>query len=80
MNHFLKSMIDWMMEKEEAMAKECAIPMKEIEYQIEKVKKQKEMLQTNYDDSMQELDSILKRLEKIENVEILRCQTSNKKV
>ncbi len=78
MNNFLKSIVEWMMEKEEEMAKECAIPMKEIDYQITKVQEQKETLKKNYEDSMQELDSILQRLQKIKNTEILRCQSSKK--
>ena len=78
MNHFLKSVIDWMMDKEEAMAKECAVPMKEIEYQIKKVEEQKTKVQANYDDAMGELDDVLKRLEKIKNTEILRCENKEK--
>jgi len=78
MNHFLKSVIDWMMDKEEAMAKECAVPMKEIEYQITKVQKQKTKVQAQYDDAMAELDDVLKRLEKIKNAEILRCENKEK--
>jgi len=74
MNHFLKSIIDWMMDKEEAMAKECAIPMKEIEHQITKVQEEKEKVQVKYDEAMGELDDVLHRLEKIKNTEILRCQ------
>jgi len=74
MNHFLKSIIDWMLEKEEAMAKECAIPMKEIDSQIEKVQKEKVKVQAKYEDAMSELDEVLGRLEKIKNTEILRCE------
>jgi tRNA A-37 threonylcarbamoyl transferase component Bud32 len=74
MNHFLKSIIDWMLEKEEAMAKECAIPMKEIESQIEKVQKEKVIVEKKYKDAMSELDEVLKRLEKIKSTEILRCE------
>lgn len=74
MNHFLKSIIDWMMDKEEAMAKECAIPMKEIVQQIKKVESQKEKVQKEYDDAMTELDEVLKRLEKIKSTETLRCK------
>ena len=77
MNHFLKSIIDWMMEKEEDMAKKCAIPMKEIEYQITKVQEQKAKVQKEYDDAMSELNDVLNRLEKIKNTEVLRCQTQN---
>ena len=78
MNHFLKSVIDWMMDKEEAMAKECAVPMKEIEYQIKKVQEEKTKVQAQYDDAMTELDDVLKRLEKIKNAEILRCENKEK--
>ena len=75
MNHFLKSIIDWMMDKEEAMAKQCAVPMKEIEYQIKKVQDEKAKVQAQYDDAMQELNEVLERLEKIKNAEVLRCET-----
>jgi len=78
MNHFLKSVIDWMMDKEEAMAKQCAVPMKEVEYQITKVQEQKTKVQAQYDDAMGELDDVLKRLEKIKNAEILRCENKEK--
>ena len=78
MNHFLKSIIDWMMDKEEAMAKECAVPMKEIEYQIKKVQEEKTKVQAQYDDAMGELDDVLKRLDKIKNAEILRCENKEK--
>jgi len=78
MNHFLKSVVDWMMDKEDAMAKQCAIPMKEIEYQITKVQEEKTKIQAQYDDAMAELDEILKRLEKIKNAEILRCGSKEK--
>jgi len=74
MNHFLKSIIDWMLEKEEAMAKECAIPIKEIESQIKKVEDEKVKMQAKYEDAMNELDDVLGRLEKIKNTEILRCE------
>jgi len=78
MNHFLKSIIDWMLEREEGMAKECAIPMKEIEAQIKKVQEEKVKLQKKYDDAITELDEVLKRLEKIKNTEILRCSSDKK--
>ena len=78
MNHFLKSIIEWMLEKEEAMAKECAIPMKEIEAQIRKVQEEKVKVQEKYDDAIAELDDVLKRLEKIKNTEILRCSSDKK--
>ena len=78
MNHFLKSIIDWMLEKEEGLAKECTIPMKEIEAQIAKVQEEKIKVQEKYDDAITELDDVLKRLEKIKNTEILRCSSDKK--
>jgi len=74
MKSFLKGIIDWMIKKEEDMAKECAIPMEEIEYQIVKVQTQKLKVQKEYEEAISELDTILDRLEKIKNTEILRCQ------
>ncbi len=73
MNSFIKSVIDWMMQKEEELAKECAIPLSEIEQQIQKVQEEKEKLQEQHEQRMAELDDILKRLEKIKNAEVLRC-------
>jgi tRNA A-37 threonylcarbamoyl transferase component Bud32 len=69
----MKSIIDWMLEKEEGMAKNCAIPMKEIESQITKVKEEKIKIEEKYNDAISELDDVLNRLEKIKNTEILRC-------
>jgi len=74
MNTFIKKIIDWSLEKENDLAKKCAIPMQEIEHQIQKVQKQKEKVQKEYDDAMQELDDVLQKLEKIKSTEILRCQ------
>ncbi len=73
MNHFMKSIIDWMLEKEEGMARECVIPMQELDAQIAKVQEEKVKIQEKYDDAMSELDEVLKRLEKMKNTEILRC-------
>jgi len=74
MNHFMKSIIDWMLDKEEQLAKECAIPLDEVETQILKVQEEKVKVQERYDDAMSELEDVLQRLEKIKNVEILRCK------
>ncbi len=70
---------EWLLEKEEDMAKSCSIPMQEIEYQIAKVASQKEKIQKEYDEAMKELENVAVRLEKIKNIETLRCQTENKK-
>ena len=75
---FVKKLTEWLLEKEEDMAKKCAVPMEEIEYQIAKAKAQKEKLTKEYEEAIAELESVLERLEKIKNIEILRCQSESK--
>ena len=74
MQNFLKTMTEWMLNKEEEMAKTCAVPLTEIDHQIEKIEKQKEALQQRYDEGMATLNEFETRLQKIKNTEILRCQ------
>ena len=74
MNTFIKKIIDWTMEKEEEMAKKCAISMEDLEQQIAKVEAEKKKVQEKYDDAMQELNHVSKKLEEIKNIEVLRCQ------
>ena len=74
MQGFIQKITDWMLEKEESMAKECALPMKEIDHQIEKVEAEKKKLQARYDEGMETLDEVLQKLQKIKNIEVLRCQ------
>ena len=76
---FVQKITDWLLEKEEEAAKSCAVPMQEIEYQIAKAQAEKEKLQKRYDEAMAELNHVLERLEKIKNIETLRCQTKEKK-
>ena len=75
MQNFLKKITEWMLDKEEEMAKSCAVPMKEIDYQLDKVAEQKAKVQKQYDDAMGTLTEVSKRLEKIKNTELLRCGT-----
>ena len=70
----VKSIIDWMLEKESDMAKSCSIPIKEIEYQINKIEAEKQTIQKKYDEAMQGLNDISQKLEKIKNTEVLRCE------
>ncbi len=72
----VKKITDWMLEKEMEMAKNCSVPMREIEYQIDKVALEKQKIQQKYDEAMIELNDVAEKLEKIKNIEIFRC--SNK--
>ena len=74
MQNFIKKVTDWILDKEEAMAKSCAIPMEEIDAQLHQVLKQKAKLQEKYNESMANLNEVEAKLEKIKNIEQLRCQ------
>ena len=74
MKDFIKKITEWVLDKEELMAKSCAIPLDEVDRQLERIKEQKEKLQKDYDDSMAVFNEITERLEKIKNIEVLRCQ------
>lgn len=74
MQNFIKSMTDWILDKEEAMAKSCAVPMEEIDAQLHQILKQKAKLQEKYNESMSNLNEVEAKLEKIKNIEQLRCQ------
>jgi len=74
MQNFFKTMTQWMLDKEEEMAKACAVPLTEIDQQIEKIETQKVKLQHRYDEGMATLNEFEARLQKIKNTEILRCQ------
>ena len=63
----------WLLEKEEELARECAVPKEEVEYQIAKVELEKEKLKKEYEEKMEMLDEILERLKKIESIETLKC-------
>ena len=69
----------WLLEKEEELARECAVPKEEVEYQIAKVELEKEKLKKECDERMKMLDEILMRLKKIESIETLKCQTKESK-
>jgi exonuclease VII small subunit len=75
---FVHKITQWLLEKEEELAKSCAVPMEEIEYQIAKVEAQKQKIQKEYEEAMAELESVAQRLEKIKNIETLRCQNRDK--
>lgn len=69
----------WLLEKEEELARECAVPKEEVEYQIAKVELEKEKLKQEYEEKMKMLDEILERLKKIESIETLKCATKESK-
>jgi len=76
MMEFMKRITDWMLEKEEEAARQCAIPIEEIEKQIEMVQKKREKLTAQYQDAVKELDHVEERLQKLKRDEALKCHTT----
>jgi len=69
----LEKLSEWILQKEEELAKNCAIPIEEIDKQIEKIKQEKAEVQKKYEETMAKLDHLLERLEKIKEME-LNCK------
>lgn len=74
----IEKITKWLLEKEEELARECAVPKEEVEYQIAKVELEKEKLKKEYEEKMKMLNDILERLKKIENIETVKCKTKEK--
>jgi hypothetical protein len=73
MLEFLKKITEWVLEKEEEAAKDCRIPIEEIEKQIAVVKEKRARLEEECQKNIAELDKILGRLETIKNIETIKC-------
>jgi chaperonin cofactor prefoldin len=71
LKEFIKKISEWTLQKEEELAKECKIPIETIEKQINTLKEKKEEVLKQ----VQEIDEIIQRLEKIKDIELLRCGT-----
>jgi len=69
MQGFMKKITDWMLDKEEEMAKKCAIPPKEIEYQLKKLEDQKAKIQKEYDEAMATLNEVEVKIKHIQEIE-----------
>jgi len=75
MVEFMKKVTDWMLEKEEEAAKQCAIPTEEIQKQIDMVEKKRKKLTEQYQDAIKELDHVTEKLQQMIRDEELRCKT-----
>ncbi len=76
---FIEKITEWLLEKEEELARECAVPKEEVEYQIAKVELEREKLKEECAKKIKSLDDILMRLRKIESIETLKCATKESK-
>ena len=72
----MKQMTDWMLKKEEEAAKQCAIPIDQIQKQLDMVEDKRNKLTKQYEDAIAELDHVKEKLEQMMRDEKLRCNTS----
>ena len=75
MLEFLKKITEWVLQKEEELAKDCRVSMDDLEKQLKLVKEKREKLQKECQENMQELDKIIGRLESIKNIELVKCNS-----
>ena len=71
----LQKMTDWSLEKEEEEAKNYEIPVKTIEKQLNILNEKRDELVKKCEAQKKQFDEIIERLEKIKNIEVLKCGT-----
>ncbi len=64
---FIKSTMDWVLQKEQEAANHCYIKTQDVQKQIDAIKHKKTQLQEKFDDNVKELNHILTRLELIKS-------------
>ena len=72
MFNFLKRMTDWVIDKEEELAKNCKIRPEDIQKELDKLKEKKEAYQKEYEEVMAEFSRVEERLQKVLN-EAKKC-------
>ena len=72
---FLKKITEWALEKEEEAAKNCAIPIEEIEKQLKILEEKREELKKKCDEQLKEFDELIERVKKIKATEELKCKS-----
>ena len=74
MLEFIRKMTEWVLEKEEEAAKNCKLPIEDIEKQIKIVQEKKAKLEEECQKNIEELNRILGRLQTIKNIELIKCK------
>ncbi|WP_457743686.1 hypothetical protein [Sulfurimonas sp.] len=62
MMDFIKKSMDWVLEKEDEVAKKCAIKPEDVEKQIKSLEQKREQLKKKYNEEDAEMQHILSRL------------------
>jgi len=71
---FLEKMMDWALNKEAELAKDCELSIEDIEKQIEKVEEKREQLRKKFEEEDAEFGHVLDKLHFIK-AEALKCQS-----
>ena len=72
MVEFMKKAMDWVLEKEADVAKNCHAKPEDIDKQIKMIERKKEALTKQYNDNIDELEHVLNKLHSIK-AESLKC-------
>lgn len=59
---FMKKAMDWVLDKEDALANQCAIKPEDVTREILSLEKKKDKLQKTYEENMKEIEHVLQRL------------------
>ena len=71
---FLEKITTWVLDKEEEAAKNCQIPMKDIEKQLKILEEKKDELQKKCDEQLKIFNNLISRLQHIRAEEALKCK------
>ena len=77
MREFLKKAAQWLLEREEELAKKCAINLEDIDRQIRTMEEKKEELQRQCRENLDEMERIIVKLRWIKAEEMKRCEAEN---
>jgi chromosome condensin MukBEF ATPase and DNA-binding subunit MukB len=69
----IKKITEWALEKEEEAAKNCAIPLEEIDRQLQILEEKRDELKKKCEEELNELENLIERIKKIKSTELLKC-------
>ena len=74
---FLEKIMEWALDKEDALAKDCHLDLKDIDNQIEAVENKRKKLKEQFEKEDAEFGHVLDKLHFI-RADALKCQESKK--
>jgi len=73
MTALIKKVMDWALQKEEEIAKDCHLSTKDVDEQIAKITQKREELEQKYQEELAKINELLERLHKIREYS-LKCE------